>query len=196
MTAFDSTIPILVNAGNHDIQESPRWFHVDGFQRTWGDTYFHFWVNGRVFIAIETQFFRSSQKETVKLMNEQLTWLRGLFSELPKNIPKTVMMHVPLFIDNADETDSEAPGKAIPNPNRKILLDLFCENNVNLIFSGHTHMTNEPNGYNCGNYELKQIILTSINAQLDWQSDSKYYPKGKPQFIKVNYTLIEHNVLI
>ena len=58
------------------------------------------------------------------------------------------------------------------------------------VISGHTHNTHFPPLHDCGTHKLKQIILTSINAQLDWQSDTKYYPVGKPQFI---HTVIHRN---
>ena len=73
---------------------------------------------------------------------------------------------------------------------------MFCSNGVNLIFSGHTHMTSFPEPYDCRTHKLRQIILTSVNAQLDWQSGSKYYPKGKPQFalVKVDEDTLEHEL--
>ena len=125
-----------------------------------------------------------------------------MFKEMPKKTPKTVMMHTPLFIDNPDETDSEKgnlgfstcklskrptvlDGKTIPLGRRQTLLDLFCENGVNLIYSGHTHMTTRPDPVDCGTHLLEQLVVTSVNAQLDWQSESKYYPKGTPQYVVV-----------
>jgi len=189
LNRFDSSIPVLFNAGNHDLSEDPERYQLDAFQRVWGDTYFHFWAHGRLFIALETQFFRSSQPETIDLMLEEIHWLEELFNTMPKDIPKTVMMHAPLFIDNVLETDSDE-AKAIPSHNRHLILNLFCQNNVDLIYSGHTHNTHFPPLHDCGSHKLKQIILTSINAQLDWQSDTKYYPIGKPQFI---HTVIQQN---
>ena len=85
---------------------------------------------------------------------------------------------------------------AISSEYRHQLLSILCANGVNLIFSGHTHMTSFPEPYDCGTHKLKQVILTSVNAQLDWQSESKYYPKGKPQFalVKVNEENLEHEL--
>ena len=101
------SIPVLFNAGNHDLNEDPERYQVDAFQRVWGDTYFHFWAKGRLFIALETQFFRSEKPETIDLMLEEIHWLEDLFKNMPSQIPKTVMMHAPLFIDNSMETDSD-----------------------------------------------------------------------------------------
>ena len=107
LNRFDSSIPVLFNAGNHDLSEDPERYQLDAFQRVWGDTYYHFWAHGRLFIALETQFFRSSQPETIDLMLEEIHWLDELLNTMPKDIPKTVMMHAPLFIDNVLETDSD-----------------------------------------------------------------------------------------
>ena len=46
-------------------------------------------------------------------------------------------------------------------------------------------MSSMPTPYDCGSHQLRQIILTSVNAQLDWQSESHYYPKGPPGYMVV-----------
>ena len=77
---------------------------------------------------------------------------------------------------------------------RELLLALFCENGVRQIYSGHTHMTTIPEPFDCGTHQLRQIVLTSVNAQLDWQSETVYYPKGDPQFIVVNVDMDDHEM--
>ena len=103
-------IPIMVNAGNHDLKEDPDRVSVGAFERVWGDTYFTFWSHGKLFISLETQFFRSENQETKQLMAEQLDWLEDTLSDVSPTSPKTVFMHVPLFIEHADETDSDKGG--------------------------------------------------------------------------------------
>ena len=65
-------------------------------------------------MAIETQFFRSDESETIKLAEQELQWIESTLSEVPSSLPKTVFMHTPLFIDNPNETDSE--GKVLKFP--------------------------------------------------------------------------------
>ena len=55
-------------------------------------------------------------------------------------------------------------------------------------------MTTKPEPIQCGNHELQQIVLTSINAQLDWQSNTVYYPKGKPEYIVVDADAVDHKM--
>ena len=100
----------MVNAGNHDLKEDPDRVSVGAFERVWGDTYFTFWSHGKLFISLETQFFRSENQETKQLMAEQLDWLEDTLSDVSPTSPKTVFMHVPLFIEHADETDSDKGG--------------------------------------------------------------------------------------
>ena len=97
----------MVNAGNHDLKEDPDRVSVGAYERVWGDTYFTFWSHGKLFISLETQFFRSENQETKELMAEQLDWLKDTLSDVSPTSPKTVFMHVPLFIEHADETDSD-----------------------------------------------------------------------------------------
>jgi len=191
---FDKDIPILVNTGNHDINESPDKVTVGAHERVWGDAYFSFWVKGQIFLALESQFFRSEDPVTKEFAKEEIQWLTELLSEMPKETPKTIMIHVPLFIRTPDETDSEIDGKTIPIAYRSSLLELFCANGVRRIYSGHTHMTTKPEPIQCGNHELQQIVLTSINAQLDWQSNTVYYPKGKPEYIVVEADAVDHKM--
>ena len=107
LTVFNSDIPIMINAGNHDLTEDPDKLSVGAFEHVWGDTYFTFWSNGQFFISLETQFFRSSRKETKELLVNEIAWLEDVFANISPLIAKTVMMHVPLFIDNVNETDSD-----------------------------------------------------------------------------------------
>ena len=75
------------------------------------------------FFALETQFFRSEQKATVELRNQELDWLESTLSGLPKEKAKTIFQHVPLFIVDANETDSE--WRAIPMESRKNLMKIY-----------------------------------------------------------------------
>ena len=51
-----------------------------------------------------------------------------------------------------------------------------------MVYSGHTHFSHIPEPYSCPNSKRKiqQIVLTSITAQLDFDSEvtKKHYPVG------------------
>lgn len=135
-TALPAEIPTFMIAGNHDLTSSPQFIHVDSYEKSWGQTYYHFRYGGRIFIAIESQYYRSDDPGTVALRNEQMAWLEELFQNMPKDEPKTVFQHAPLFVATAQETDSELDGKTVPKIERMKLLDLFCANSVTSIYSG------------------------------------------------------------
>lgn len=190
-SALANDIPSFFLAGNHDLYENPTADLVDAYEKVWGQTYYSFWRHGHLFVVVETQYFRSTDENTLPLMNEQLTWLEKTMTSTDR--AKTVVQHVPLFIQRADETDSEFFGKAIPMEYRMQLIDIYCRNNVGVVISGHTHFTHFPEEHVCENgHTIKQVILTSIAAQLDWTAeDGTHFPLGKPgpgtaEFLQVN----------
>lgn len=160
---FDNKIPMFTVPGNHDLSENTHSKHISDYEKTWGQSYFHFWNGGRVFIALETQLFRSNSPETVILRLEQIEWLKKLFATLPRDTPKTLFQHVPLFMKDSKERDS---GDTLPRATiRPLLLRMFCKNNVNIIFSGHTHIASVPKPYKCpeqAGRQIQQVVLTSI----------------------------------
>ena len=108
---------------------------------------------------------------------------------LPKEAPKTVFMHTPLFVEYPAEikawffkrwfwyfndcqknyeklikaTEKE---KSLPFDTRLYLLDLFNYYNVDTVFSGHNHFENFPDTV----YNVRQIVMTSINYLNSWSS--------------------------
>ena len=72
--------------------------------------------------------------------------------------------------------------KALPLESRKTLLSIYCKHQVSTVYSGHTHFTHFPEPYQCPGTDdtVRQIVLTSISAQLEWVSESgKHFPAGK-----------------
>lgn len=168
LTAFEKSlsnnIPTFMLAGNHDLEE-PNPEIIDAYEKIWGESYFSFWNRGHFFIAVETQFYRSEDPRTLPLLEAHNKWLERTLSSNENS--KTVFQHVPLFIDNSEETDSEFFEKSVPLEHRKYLLDLYCENNVKVVISGHTHFTHFPAEYECANgNKIKQVIITSISTSL------------------------------
>ena len=64
--------------------------------------------------------------------------------QIPKEAPKTVFIHTPLFVEFAEELRASDKGKSLPPVERAYLLDLFEYYNVDTVFSGHTHFENYP----------------------------------------------------
>ena len=65
------------------------------------------------------------------------------------------------------------------------LLDLFVENGVDSIYSGHVHFENlATDSYK---EKLNQYVLTSINHQHDWKSEESgvHWGPDKPSYYRV-----------
>ena len=69
------------------------------------------------------------------------------------------------------------------------LLDLFAENDVDSIYSGHVHFENLATD----SYKdlLNQYVLTSINHQHDWKSEESgiHWGPDKPSYYRVKVDL-------
>ena len=76
-------------------------------------------------------------------------------------------MHTALYIESVDETHASEKDKSLDKEHRDYLLELFDYNNVDSVFSGHTHFENFeiPKFKN-----VKQYLMTSINFQNTWNS--------------------------
>ena len=95
-------------------------------------------------------------------------------------------MHTPLFVEYPAEikawfskddfesliktmenlTKATEKEKSLPFETRLYLLDLFNYYNVDTVFSGHNHFENFPDTV----YNVRQIVMTSINYLNSWSS--------------------------
>jgi hypothetical protein len=86
MDAFNkyipADIPTMMIAGNHDMTEHPSRLHVHPYEMVWGQNYYHFWVGGHLFIALESQYFRSDEDATSELREQHIIWLETLLESV------------------------------------------------------------------------------------------------------------------
>ena len=99
-------------------------------------------------------------------MIKQNMWLETLMRHIPKEAPKTVFLHTPLFVEYPEEVKAAEKEKSLPLASRAYLLDLFDYNNVDTVFSGHTHFENYPDKAG----KVRQVVMTSINYLGSWHS--------------------------
>ena len=100
-------------------------------------------------------------------------------------VQKTVFTHTPLYIETPDEINAGVIDYSIPMDQRMYLLDLFVENGVDSIYSGHVHFENlATDSYK---EKLNQYVLTSINHQHDWKSEESgvHWGPDKPSYYRV-----------
>ena len=63
-----------------------------------------------------------------------------------------------------------------------------------MVYSGHTHFTHIPAPYQCPDSpnQIQQVVLTSITAQLDFDSaiTKKHYPVGFEKAGRAQYMIV------
>ena len=62
--------------------------------------------------------------------------LSSVLDRLPKDAPKTVIIHMPLFIENPNEEKASEKNHSMPPKFRNELLQIFQDNNIDFVFSG------------------------------------------------------------
>ena len=62
--------------------------------------------------------------------------LSSVLDRLPKDAPKTVIIHLPLFIENPNEEKASEKNHSMPPKFRHELLQIFQDNNIDFVFSG------------------------------------------------------------
>ena len=86
-------------------------------------------------------------------------------------------MHTALFLELPEEKHAKKKLKSLPLDISTWLTELFSYNSVDTVFSGHVHFENFPEPVD----NVRQVILTSINALNTWHSDDTNMDYG-PEF--------------
>ena len=167
MSTCRDQISVFTVPGNHDVGSSvtqeASWV---GYEKLFMQSYYHFKRGERHFIALDSEVYKQQGEAAIERRQRQNEWLEDLFNQLPINAPKTVFMHTALFIESANETIASGQGESLPFKPRQYLLDLFAQNSVDSVFSGHTHFESFPTPYK----GIQQYVLTSINYLASWRS--------------------------
>lgn len=113
--------PIYYTAGNHDIldDDSARLFTLN----TGCQPFYSFRVQNSTFIILDNA--RASSYEDMDL--EQRQWLEKTLAECPRDENKFVFMHKPFWAETIGAGREDT------------IHELFCEYNVNAVFTGHWH---------------------------------------------------------
>ena len=132
---------------------------------------------------MDAQVYKLNDSEALEVREKQNAWLEDILASTA--YPKTVFVHTPLWLETPDETFAGEEHESIPKAQREYLIDLFANNGVDSIFSGHVHFQNlnlEPHR------GIKQHILTSINAQDEWfnEETGMTWGKSEPAYYRVH----------
>jgi len=144
MGLLNSAIPYYNVSGNHDFTGNPNTVNLDFYRKTFGPDWYSFEVSGWNFVVLNStlmKFPEGCQNEADK----QFNWLKTTLADARSHMLGTIVfMHHPFFDNTIDEEDGY---HAITRTSRRLYLDLFAENNVKAVFSGHRHTTIPERSY-------------------------------------------------
>jgi len=134
---LDRAIPLYAAAGNHDIENEPTPATVAAYSKRFGRDYFSFRSGTLAGIVLNSTLIHKPEK-VGELYDQQLAWLRSELPRLRSSGAKhlVVFQHHPWFLTDAKEADEYFN---IPIARRGLYLDLFRQNGVKYLFSGHHH---------------------------------------------------------
>ncbi|MBC8875593.1 MAG: metallophosphoesterase [Planctomycetes bacterium] len=127
-------VPCYCAPGNHDVGGPLDQKKLDQYRKTIGKDYYSFEHKGYTFVVVNTQLWKSPAEPEA---SKHDSWFVETLRRAAGNSnPIFVVGHHPLFIRDADEKEAYFN---IPTERRKELLDLFLQQGVVAMLTGHTH---------------------------------------------------------
>eukprot|EP01083_Nonionella_stella_P148136 468446_1 len=157
IAGIDTSIPMLCVCGNHDVGNSPTEKYLELFDRTYGQSFYSFWVGGVHGIVLNSNIY-FDPKDSKESFNLQETFLDKQLCSPRKATHRLVFSHHPWFVEDAEEKDEWCN---IPKVRRVPLLEKFKAANVHTCFCGHYHQ-NARTHYG----DMKIVVTTAIGKQL------------------------------
>jgi 3',5'-cyclic-AMP phosphodiesterase len=146
-------MPVYNVIGNHDLYgiypgsnispEDPD-YNYGMYERYLGDTYYSFEHKGWHFIALNS-VDDGNGRYTRTIHEEQMSWLQELLTDIDKDTPIVIALHIPLVSvrNQIHPGDRENPEPYPAVRNRNDLLDMFENHNLKLVLQGHIHWVEE-----------------------------------------------------
>lgn len=171
---IDSKIPVYLIPGNHDIGNVPDSQSINSFIKNYGYDKISFKHKGSQFIGFNSSIIKNN---TPYFEQEQYEWLNKILKKSKKATHIILFCHYPFMIKTFDEPENYSN---IGNEGRQKYLDLFADNKVDAVFSGHLH-NNAITSYR----EIQLIVSSAIGKPLG------NAPSGL-RIVKVYKDKIEH----
>jgi serine/threonine-protein phosphatase CPPED1 len=146
---IDPKIPVYYTPGNHDLGQNPDEQSIRKYIKNYRSDKFSFIHKGSAFIGFNTSLIKA---KLVKPEQEQYNWLIKKLKESQGAQHIILFCHYPFFIKTVDEPTAYSN---IDLEYRKKYLDLFNNNNVEAVFSGHYHNNS------LATYGKIQLVTTS-----------------------------------
>ncbi len=130
---IDPQIPVYYTPGNHDLGQTPDDESIRKYRKNYGSDKFAFFHKGSSFIGFNSGLIKARLN---KPEQKQYKWLEGKLKKSRDAQHIILFCHYPFFNKTLDEP---AAYSNIDPDYRKKYLDLFNNNSVKAIFSGHYH---------------------------------------------------------
>jgi len=140
-------IPIHHVLGNHDIfgiyetsgiKSTHPEFGKKMFSQRLGKPYYAFNHKGWHFIILDSVLLTEDRKYIGGINETQIQWLKQHISQLDRNIPIAIAMHVP-FYSIVPQMDARFKPAVFTVRNPAGILSLFKDLNLKLVLQGHVH---------------------------------------------------------
>jgi len=142
-------IPVYFSPGNHDIGQTPDKTNMRSYEKNYGSDKFSFMHKGSAFIGFNSSLIKAKLE---KPEQEQYNWLVKKLKNSQQAQHIILFCHYPFFNKTADEPTAYSN---IDQGFREKYLDLFTDNNVEVVFSGHYHNNS------LATYGKTQLVTTS-----------------------------------
>jgi 3',5'-cyclic AMP phosphodiesterase CpdA len=167
-------IPVYYTPGNHDVGQIPNKASMKKYNTNHGSDKFSFKHKGSSLIGYNASLIKA---KLGNLEQKQFNWLTKKLKNSKQSKHIILFAHYPFFIKAIDEPTAYSN---IDLEYRKKYLDLFNENKVEAVFTGHYHNNS------LSSYGVTQLVTTSALGK----------PLGKApsgmRIIKVFKDRIEH----
>ncbi|MGB2867528.1 MAG: metallophosphoesterase [Bacteroidota bacterium] len=140
---LDTTIPLYLVPGNHDVGNRPTKSLLQHYRKEFGPDYYSFDRHGVKFIVLNSSLIKDPSRVKDDALHQK-KWLQQTLSEAstrnPKlktpNSPTILFQHHPWFLKRAGEVNGYFN---MPKKIRAEYLKLFKELGVKNVFAGHLH---------------------------------------------------------
>ncbi len=126
-------IPVYYTPGNHDLGQTPDKKSIRKYKKSYGGDKFSFRHKGSSFIGFNTSLIKN---KLAKPEQKQFNWLTEKLKESQKANHIILFCHYPFFNKTVDEPTAYSN---IDLGYRDKYLNLFRDNKVVALFSGHYH---------------------------------------------------------
>lgn len=133
---LDPSIHLYSAPGNHDVENDPTPESIAAYRKNIGPDYYSF-REGSVFGIVLNSSYLKSPAKVQDEARKQETWLAAELEKAKASgaLP-VVFLHIPLFLEKADEPEQYFNQ---PVETRQRILALLHKYNVRYVFAGHLH---------------------------------------------------------